>query len=132
MRASFSDKSAQRALISVANGLEMIEFGVGGDGGYQIFFGIKPERFASPNQALDCEAVQGLVFSVNADLILAARLNFHASGRKGSQFCGRTVQSPKTDHEHLHGCRSIAGDGEKLCRTRSFSPFVAVAHTDLG
>src|ERR1700735_3194800 len=42
VRAGFSHKRAERAFVSVADGFEVIEFGISGDGCNQVLAGIKP------------------------------------------------------------------------------------------
>jgi hypothetical protein len=40
------------------------------------------------------------------------------------------MRGPITHHQHLHRGWSVTGDGKELLGTRSFCPFLAVAHPD--
>ena len=60
--AGASDEIAERAFVAFADGFEVIELGVGRDGGDQIAIRVKPERLASPDQSFDGVAVEFLVF----------------------------------------------------------------------
>ena len=72
-----SDEVSQRALVSVANGFEVIEFRVGGDGGHQIAIAVEPEGLAPPDQALDGVAIEFFVAAAYLDRVLASRLDLH-------------------------------------------------------
>src|ERR1700732_3692409 len=103
----------------------MVEFRVDGDGCVQIAAGVDPERFASPNQSFDREAIEHLILAVYADRVLPTRLDLHAAGRKRRELGWRAMRRPIAHHQHLHGGGSIASNCEKLLWPYSFSPFVA-------
>jgi hypothetical protein len=72
-----SHEVSQGALVSIANGFEVIEFRIGGDGRDQVAIAIQPQGLATPDQALDGVAVQFFISAAYVNCVLASWLDLH-------------------------------------------------------
>ncbi len=78
--------------------------------------GVEPQRFTSPDDAVDRVAVKRQRALADAHRLTASLLDIHVVQRHagdGLQHARTTVLLPVTDEHHLHGERRVAIDGEE-------------------
>ena len=105
--ASASDEVSQGAFVAVADGLEVVELGVGSDGGNEVAVGVEPESFAPPDQAFDRYSGRAFrLWLADVNRVLSAWLDSRRSAGQRRELCGRSMRGPVAHHEHLHGGRA--------------------------
>ena len=91
----------------------MIELGVNRDRRDQVLRRVKPERFASPNQAADAVALQLDFLIPDLYFVFAAAFDGDFTIRQGGQRAAQLVRMQITHEHHLHGDRSVAANSEE-------------------